>query len=266
MSILRPEVKAWPCATRAASVLLLAIVVLTSTSAAAAVPQKLKEGLASSSTKVRIIAIAGISKTGDAEARVLLEPLLTDAEASVRAAAVDGLANIKDPAALPALRWLQADPDPAVRKVVGRALATLEALVINVDIGDVEDLSDSGIPGLVALLQGGVEKELQTSMPTLGVKRGGVVKGYGLLLKIRSVKRSKQGGSGVLEIKCDMTLIELPGKILRLSSSATAGAGVDGDIPPSMEKELAQDAINACAPSLAKDFIEFAQQLRTKKR
>jgi hypothetical protein len=57
-----------------------------------------------------------------------------------------------------------------------------------------------------------------------------------------------------------MTLVELPGKILRLTSSATAAAGVDGEIPPSMEKELATDAINACAPSLAKDFIDYAQQ------
>lgn len=244
----------WRCA------LLLALLTAWAEPSLAAVPQKLKDALGSSSTKVRIIAAASVAKSGDAEARGLLEKLLRDPEATVRAAAVDGLAAIKDPGALPALRALKNDPDDAVRAIVGRGLLTLEALVIHVDIGDVEDLSGGSVPGVLPLLQNGVEAELRSALPGFSIQRGGVVKGYGLLLKIRSIKRSKQDGNGILEIKCDMTLVELPGKILRLTSSATAGAGVDGDIPKAMEKELATDAINACAPALAKDFIDYAQQ------
>jgi hypothetical protein len=253
MSILRREVKAW------LGCLLLAVA-LTSTNASAAVPQKLKDGLKSDSTKVRVIAIAGIARNGDAEARGLLQGMLGDKEPSVRAAAVDGLALLKDPAALPSLLPLKKDADEAVRAVVGRAIDALEALLVHVDVGDVEDLSKSGIAGLLPLLQSGVERELKAQLPSLDVRRGGVTRGYGLVLKIRSVTRSMQDGNGVLEVKCDLTLVELPGKILRLSSSATAAAGVDGEIPKAMEKELATDAINACAPSLANDFIEYAQQ------
>lgn len=253
MSIIGREVKAW-----SASVLLALL--LTSTSALAVVPRPLKDALGSDSTKVRVIAIASIAKTNDPEARGLLEKMLGDKEPPVRAAAVDGLALLKDPAALPALQALKNDADVAVKAVVARAIAALEALLVNVDVGDAEDLSKSGIDGLIGLLQSGVEKELKSQLPALAIRRGGVEKGYGLILKIRSVTRSKQDGNGILEVKCDLTLVELPGKVLRLSSSASAAAGVEGDIPKAMEKELATDAVNACAPSLAKDFVEYAQQ------
>lgn len=253
MSIIGREVKPLLCALGLG-------LTLTSTSAQAAVPRPLKDALTSDSTKVRVIAIASIAKTHDAEARGLLEKMLSDKESSVRAAAVDGLALLKDPGALVALQAVKNDPDDAVKAVVARAITTLEALQVNVDIGDAEDLSKSGIDGLVGLLQTNVEKELRSQLPALSIRRGGVEKGYGLILKIRSVNKTKQEGNGVLEVKCDLTLVELPGKILRLSSSATAGAGVEGDIPKAMEKELATDAINACAPSLAKDFVEYAQQ------
>ncbi len=253
MSIIRREVKPLLCALGLS-------LALTSTTAAAFVPRQLKDALTSDSTKVRVIAIASIAKTKDPEARGLLEKMLGDKESSVRAAAVDGLALLKDPAALVALQALKNDPDAAVKAVVARAVAVLEALQVNVDIGDAEDLSKSGIDGLVALLQTNVERELRAQMPTLSIRRGGVDKGYGLILKIRSINKSKQDGNGILEVKCDLTLVELPGKILRLSSSATAAAGLEGDIPKTMERELATDAINACAPSLAKDFVEYAQQ------
>ncbi|MDP2343303.1 MAG: HEAT repeat domain-containing protein [Deltaproteobacteria bacterium] len=253
MSTNRPEVKA-----RALALLFAAMFVASA--AHAAVPAKLKEALSASSTKVRIIAVASVAKSGDPEARGLLERMLKDPEATVRGAAVDGLATLKDPGALAALEAIKNDPDVGVRAIAGRAITALEALVVNVDIGDAEDLSGGSIPGLLPLLQSGVEKELKAALPGFSIQRGGVGKGYGLLLKIRSIKKSKQDGNGIIEIKTDMTLVELPGKILRLTSSATAAAGVDGDIPKAMEKELATDAINACAPSLAKDFIEYAQQ------
>ncbi len=238
---------------------------LSTSPALAAVAPKLKEALSSSSIKVRIIAIAGVAKSGEPETRGLLEPLLRDPEPTVRGAAVDGLASLQDPGALAVLLPLKSDPDQDVRAIVGRAIATLEALIVNVDVGNVEDLSGGSIPELVPLLQSVVEGELRKALVGYSIRRGGVTKGFGLLLKIRSIKKSVQDGNGIIEVKCDMTLVELPGNILRLSSSATAGAGVEGEIPKSMEKELAQDAVNACGPSLAKDFIEYAQQHRAKK-
>ena len=52
---------------------------------------KLKDGLTSSSPKVRIVAVSGISKSKDAHARELIEPLLKDSEPTVRVTVVEGL-------------------------------------------------------------------------------------------------------------------------------------------------------------------------------
>jgi hypothetical protein len=262
MSIQPPFVKVF---ARAGRILVAAIALSCASPAAAAVPHVLKDALGSPSVKVRIVGITSIAKIKDPEVVGLIGKMLSDPEPTVRAAAVSALQTLKDPAAIALLQTVAADSDPKVKAAAGKAIAALEAGAVFVDIGDVEDISGGGIDGLAPLLQSGVEKEIAKLVPGVALKKGGVSKGYGLLLKIRSVNRVMQGENGVLEIKCDMTLMELPGKILRLSSSATAGAGVEGAIPKSMEKELATDGIAACAPSLAKDFAEYAQQRMRKK-
>lgn len=259
MSIIRREVKAWLRRGWVPLVLSLCL----SSPAGAAVPAMLKDGLKSPSAKVRIIAMASIAKINkgkDDEATALLIGMLTDPEASVRAAAVDAVSGRADPKVEAALAGLKDDADAAVRSLVAKRLAALDSKKILVDIGEAADLSNAGLTGLVALLQGGVEKALTEQLPAVAVRRGGVAKGYGLLLNIRSVNRKTQGGNGILEVKCELMLVELPGKVFRASYNATAGAGVEGELPKNMEQELAKDAIDACAPSLAKDFIDYAQQ------
>jgi hypothetical protein len=238
--------------------LLVAAVALAAGDVDAAVPQRLKDALRSPSAKVRIIAIGGIARTGDPEARGLLAGMLVDAEPTVRAATVDGLVALKDAASLPLLAGVMNDPDPAVRAVAQRAQKALQALVVLVDTSDVEDLSDKSVPGLLPLLHDGFEKAFREQAPSgVVAQRGGVEKGYAVIVKLRALRRGVQDGNGYLEAKCDVTVVEMPGKILRLASSATAAAGVEGALPKGMEHELASDAINACAPALAKDVVEF---------
>jgi HEAT repeats len=231
------------------------------THAQTSAPQKAIDGLQASSPKVRIVAISAIAKSKDPRARKLIEPLLTDSDGAVRAAAVDGLGRLGDPAALGALEAIREDADTTVQKVLLRVLPVLEKKRILVDIGEVQDITNNQVPGLMDELQAKVKAELERELGgAVTVRKGGVTKGYGLILGLRYIKQVKDGPNTILEVKCELTLVELPGKILRLSSNATAGAGVAGALPKRMEPELARDAVNACAPSLAKDFVDYARQ------
>jgi hypothetical protein len=237
------------------------LLAFTAVAARAEVPLKVRDGLTSPKPKVRIVAIAAVGKSKDPEARRLLEPLLADEDGAVRAAVVDAIGNLADPSALKSLEKVRDDKDPTVQAVLARVVPALEAMRINLDIGEVIDLTNNAYPGLVTRLQDKTEAALTSELGArASVKRGGVDKGYGLVLTIRYAKQVKDGPNTLLEVKCEMTLIELPGKILRLSSNATAAAGVAGALPKSMEAELARDAVDACAPSLAKDFADYARQ------
>ena len=156
------------------------------------------------------------------------------------------------------------DPDSAVRAVVGRAIPKMADGLMQVDTGELSDLSGQASPELLDRLRSIFETELKKMAP-VATKRGGVGKGLGAMLKIRSITKGSDGTNEFLEVKCDLTLVELPGKILRVSSTASAAAGVEGKIPSKMEPELARDAIDACAPSLAKDFAEYVL-MRGKKK
>lgn len=257
MSIWRREVKAFcewgvPLAIFGAFFAALAC----SSPAAAAVPKRLKDGLSSSSVKVRVIAVAAVARTKDPTAATLLRPMLADPEPAVRAAAVDGLTLLQDLASAGAIEQLKDDPDSAVRAVVGRAIQKFADAFLQVDTGD---LSGKASPELLERLQSTFETELKRLAQGVVTKRGGVKKGLGAMLKIRSITKGSDGGNEFLEVKCDLTLVELPGKILRVSSTATAAAGVEGKIPAKMEPELARDGIDACAPSLAKDFADYVK-------
>lgn len=264
MSILRREVN--PPASRRRRALAFALAVffaLQASVAHAAIPARIKDGLASSSMKVRLIAIAAVAKTKDPDAAALLRPLIVDEAPLVRAAVVDGLAALRDVGSYTQIVALQEDKDPAVRASVKKALKVLDGAAIRVDIGDVADLSGRNFPGATKRLQDKFEAALgQLLRKDVLIARGGVDKGYGALLKIRAVTTGVTDGNGMLEVKCDMTLVELPGKILRLTSTAAAAAGVEGKLPVAMEPELANDAIDACAPSLAKDFADYVEQRR----
>lgn len=255
MSILRREVKT----VRQWGVLLstlwvwLAFAMLTS----AAVPARLRDGLSSPSVKVRVIAVAAVAKTKDVEAAALLRPMLADPDGAVRAAAVDGLVILKDVGAVSAIAKLKDDRDAAVRAVVARALPKLVGVLVEVDTGELTDQTGRMPPELLERFRTTFEAELQEINGAVNIRHGGVTKGVGALLKIRSVKKGNDGPNEFIEVKCDLTLVEMPGKILRGASTANAAAGVEGAIPARMETELIRDGIDACAPSLAKDFADF---------
>jgi hypothetical protein len=255
MSILRREVKVFRQWGVPLSILLFVLSIAIP--ANAAVPARLKDGLSSSSVKVRVIAVAAVAKTKDPEAAALLRPMLGDPEAAVRAAAVDGLVLLKDLGAAAAIAKLKDDPDAAVRAVVGRGLPKLSAALIQVDTGDLSDLRGKASPELLDRLRSTFEAELQKQSGGVNIQRGGAQKGLGAMLKIRSITKGSDGANEFIEVKCDLTLVELPGKILRVSSTANAAAGVEGKMPAKMEAELAKDGIDACAPSLAKDFADY---------
>jgi hypothetical protein len=246
--------------TRLAGLVVFCLALLLSTTAAAAIPRAIRDSLTSKSVRVRIIGVIGVAKSGDPEALGLLQGMLADPEPNVRVAVVAGLETLKNPAALAALQTLATDRDENVRAAAVRAVAALEKLVVVIDTGDIEDISDKTVPGLTPQLQEGVEQALREALGSSAVlRRGGVERGFGAILKLRSVRRLVQDGNGAIEVKCDVTLVEMPGKILRFTSSATAAAGVEGALPRGMERELATDGINACAPSLAKDIADFVR-------
>lgn len=255
MSTLRRQVKVVRQWAVLLSTLIIGLAVATPTDAA--VPVRLRDGLASPSVKVRVIAVAAVARTKDAEAALLLRPMLADPEPAVRAAAVDGLVALKDVAAAAAIAKLKDDPDAAVRTVVGRGLPKLSAAFIAVDTGDLSDLSGKASPELLDRMRSTFEAELQKQAGGVQIQRGGVQKGLGAILKIRSIKKGSDGANEFIELKCDLTLVELPGKILRVSSMANAAASVEGKMPAKMEAELAQDGVDACARSLAKDFADY---------
>lgn len=227
----------------------------------AEIATKLKEGLAASSPKVRIVAVAGVAKSKDPTARGLLESMLQDPDPAVRAAVVEGLGRINDPAAVPALEAMKADDDATVQKVLARVLPKLDALRVPIYLGKVEDYSGRG---------GDTAQKLMTkTRAALEQKLGGAYffhadtakKGYGAFpLAIRSISRRTEGTATFVDVKCELTLVEMPGNILRAALSTTASAGVEGKVTPRLENELVVDAVDACAPELAQDFASYVRE------
>jgi hypothetical protein len=248
---------------RAIAATCLLVGALLGTSAHAAIDPKLVKAATDPSTKVRLVAVAGLARAKDKDAaRPVLEGLVRDPEATVRTAAVDALGKLGDPASLAVVRVALQDGDAGVQKVASRVEKALEAKVIWVDIGDVADLTDLKLPKLLDALQQGVEDALrQEGLPSAYVvRRGGVERGYGLQLRLRKLQQRMDGGNGVVEVTCDLTLVELPRKALRQSSTAQAAAAVEGPVPPRLVGELALDGIAACAPALARDFADFVRK------
>lgn len=227
----------------------------------AEVGKKLKEGLAASSSKVRIVAAAGVAKTKDPEARGLLEPLLKDSDGTVRAAVVDALGKLGDPAAIPALEGLSGDTDETVQSVLKRVLPELKSSRVMVFIGKGEDYS-GGKQALGEMLR---KKTRDSLTQRLGagfvLHEDASVKSYGASpIAVRSVIKRIDGTVTFVDVKCELTLVEMPGNILRAALSTTASVGVDGKVNEKIEAELARDGINECAPSLASDFVSYVRE------
>jgi hypothetical protein len=241
--------------------LALCAVFTGSASAAAEISPKLKEGLANPSPKVRIVAVSGVAKSGDPQARALLEAMVLDPDPAVRAAVVEGLGRIGDPGAVPALEKLQSDSDPTVQKVLQRVLPPLEAMRVFIYIGKPEDFSGRG--GDTAQKLGALTRAaLQQRLGSAYVLHEDLSrKGYGAHpLAIRSVTVRTEGSITFVDVKCELTLVEMPGNLLRAALSTTASAGVQGKVTPRLEKELIVDAVNACAPELAGDVASYVKE------
>lgn len=240
---------------------LVAAVSFSSAPLHAEVGKKLKEGLAASSPKVRIVAAAGVAKTKDPEARGLLEPLLKDSDAAVRAAVVDALGKLGDPAAIAALKAISADPDETVQSVLARVVPALEAARVLIFVGKGEDFSGGKQP-LGDILR---KKTIESLEQRLGA--GYVLhddaskKSYGASpIAVRSVVKRKEGTVTFVDVKCELTLVEMPGNILRAALSTTASVGVEGKVSEKLELELARDGVAECAPSLAGDFVSYVRE------
>jgi hypothetical protein len=228
----------------------------------AEVSKKLRDALASDSSKVRIVAVMSVAKTKDRDARALIEPLLKDPDAAVRASAVDALGLLADPAAVPALEQIEKDPDPTVAVVIGRVLPVLRAMRINIYIGDAKDVSGAGIPGMAEELRAKVKAAIAQKLgPAYVLIDDASEKSYGANpIVVRSMVKTKDGPNSFLELKCEVTLVEMPQNILRAALSSTAAVGVAGEIPKRLEPELARDALAACAPELAGDFAAYVKE------
>lgn len=270
----RPAIRLRP-RPRAALWLVLASALLWALAASAAktVPAKVMRALESDDVRVRIAAVVAVSKSGAENARAILEAKLkSDESPPVRAACVEGLARIGDPLALPAVKAALEDKAALVRKVAREAVVTLEAKIatsykkpnempVPVDVSDVRDLSDAGIPGLDKALQKHlVENLLRDERRNWQVSTAPLKQGYGLLVKVRSITPFAQDDIEGLEVACDITVVKLPDKALRLSLTATAAAGVRGKLKESAKASVAMDGIQACAAALAKDFLDYAFQ------
>jgi len=246
---------------------------------AEALPPTVLAGLESDRVRVRITAVVAVSKSDDPSARAILEGMLSDPVPAVRAAAVEGLGRVGDPRALKALRKLEGDKDSVVRDVVTRTIAALEALPqpgadggeaprptaraanlprVVVDASDAKDMSGLAPDGMVEKLRRNVVNALGSDPRLASEIQDGAQSGYGLLLRIRKIEERKQDNLSVVEVKCELTLVQLPGKALRMQSAATAAAGIEGGLDDKLRQELISDAIDVCGPELAKDFVDYA--------
>jgi hypothetical protein len=229
----------------------------------AAIPDKARAGLESSSQKVRLISIAVVGKSKDAGAAALLLPLLQDDDVLVQAGALDALGVLGDNTGFDAVAAKRKDTEPSVRAAAERAMTALLSSLVLVDTGSVQDYSGAGLPQLTTQLRTLVEKDARSQLGAHArVQRGGVDKGYGVLLALRGVKTTDVGKEHSVTVTCEATVVELPGKVLRLSTKAEATAGIEGGtMTPAVKADLATDGIAACAPSLTEDVVSF---LRTR--
>jgi len=231
---------------------------------------KVLESLEDKRPKVRIVAVAAVAKSGDKNARRILQGMLGDKSEQVRAAAARGLGQVGDPKALRALQLaVDEDKSKLVRREAKAALALLQKAkpksaaagqggAVSVVVFPVDDVANTGRPELKTRLHDGVKAAIGASKKrqwafTDDEKQ----KGYGVMLRIRSITEGKQGDVSLVEVKCEMTLVAMPSRALRVAASASAALGIEGALDPAMKDELVGDGIDACAPALVEDFLGY---------
>ncbi len=224
-------------------------------------------GLKAKKAADRIAAVFSLTDAADPDATQQLIGALKDRSAAVRKSAATALGSHSNADADAALKTAaRDDKSAAVREAAKRARAAiheravLKKTVIVVEVPGASALSKSvPEPALKQLTEAvraavGADPRRAFSVREATTKE----KGYGLMLAIRDIKPSSQGNVSLLEVKCELTLLSLPGRSLRLASSASAAAGVEGKIDDAMRTELIGDAVRACAPALAGDFLQYA--------
>lgn len=251
-------------------------------SVAAPPPPKVLSALRADDERVRVAAVVALAKSRADNARQLLESVAaSDSAPVVRAAALEGLGRLGDPLALPAARAALEDKAELVQRAAEKVIVVLERAAkrrpprpdgsprepgiaaqgpsFTLDVSNVEDLSAAGLPGLADRLQQRLIDALRRDRrKPWDVQSSPQSSGYGLLARVRSVKPFRDDGMEGLEVNCDVTVVQLPSKSIRLSLRAAAAAGVDGDLDDGMRPGLADDGVDACAAALAKDFLDYA--------
>ena len=141
-------------------------------------------------------------------------------------------------------------------------LPSLESLRISIYVGKGVDKSGGGIAGLGDQLAAKTRQAIDKKMGPLAFIHDDASKqSYGAApLIVRSIGQHQDGGNTFLDVKCELTLVEMPKNILRAALSTTASVGIAGPIPPKMQNELAHDAVDACAPDLADDFVAYVRE------
>ena len=234
------------------------------------VPAKLEAALAAKSSRVRIAAIAAVGRSDGDNAGVLLRRMLGDKIATVRAAAVEALGNVGElEQSAIALKRMSKDKSPLVRKINVQALKKLalrEKLrgneAVNVHLFAVRNSTGQEIPEALALLKNTVVSSLKKDIRhRFGIQPDSSQKGFGLMLKIKGIKPFAQDDVTGEQVDCEVTVVELPSKNLRMNSVASTGAGISGTLSDAMKKELTGDAILACAPALVDDFADFVTKM-----
>lgn len=184
---------------------------------------------------VRKVAASRLGERGDAEAdAALAQVALKDKSAAVRETAVRARGQIRVATKM-------------VKKKVIVEVPAASSLDDNVPPAATEQLT--------RLVRAAVKSDPRRAFHVK--EKAAKEPGYSLLLTIRSATDGKQGKVSLVEARCELTLLALPSRSLRLSSSASAAAGMEGELSSDERNELLQDAVGACAPALAADFIDY---------
>lgn len=136
-------------------------------------------------------------------------------------------------------------------------------------ISTIDPTQEKEYPGLADALKNSVTNAVNAAGGTRFRLAGddakdakNAAKGYKLEVRIKSVDVKSAKQESTVKLACDLLLTEMPGRILRMNTSAVSAISVNGSITKRDAADLAKDAVAECAPALANDFVQFT----TKKR